>query len=137
MAGKYNNSNKDSSDFKFKNNDPFPKKKMKSTLASDYVKDQNIKKKTSKKVVKKSTKKLAKKVGKQVLKKVPGPIGTVARVQSIGSHALRIAKNKIKNSKNLVPLRKGVGFSKATKKQMGAFKKAMDLKCYSLKDLEY
>ena len=106
MAGKYDNRNRDSSDFKFKNNDPF-----------------NEMKKTTKK---KST---AKKVVKKVLKKVPGPIGTVARVGSIA----RKLSNAAKNKKNLKPLKKGVGFPKATKKQMASFKKAMDLKSPALK----
>ena len=70
-----------------------------------------------------------KKVVRRVLKKVPGPIGTVARVGSIA----RKLSNAAKNAKNLKPLRKGVGFPKATKKQMASFKKAMDLKSPALK----
>ena len=106
MAGKYDNRNRDSSDFKFKNNDPF-----------------NEMKKTTKR---KST---AKKVVKKVLKKVPGPIGTVARLSDVP----RKLSNAVKNKRNLKPLKKGVGFPKATKKQMASFKKAMDLKSPALK----
>ena len=43
-----------------------------------------------------------KKVVRRVLKKVPGPIGTVARVGSIA----RKLSNAAKNAKNLKPLRK-------------------------------
>ena len=104
MAGKYNNSNKDSSDFKFKNNDPFPKKKMKSTLASDYVKDQNIKKKTSKKVIKK------------VLKKVPY-VGTALTALSIGKSLVRIAKAR----KTMVPMKGSKNYKAPNKKNTGGF----------------
>lgn len=72
---------------------------------------------------------MVKKVIKKALKKVPGPIGSVARVGSIA----RKLSNAAKNAKNLKPLRKGVGFPKATKKQMKSFKKAMDLKSPALK----
>ena len=72
---------------------------------------------------------MSKKVVKKVLKKVPGPIGSVARLSGIA----RKLSNAAKNKKNLKPLRKGVGFPKATKKQMAAFKKAMDLKSPALK----
>ena len=70
-----------------------------------------------------------KKVLKKVLKKVPGPIGSVARLSGLP----RKLVNAAKNAKNLKPLKKGVGFPKATKKQMKAFKKAMDLKSPALK----
>jgi hypothetical protein len=112
MAGKYDNRNRDSSDFKFKNNDPF-----------------NEMKKTTKRKSTTKKKSTAKKVVKKVLKKVPGPIGTVARLSDVP----RKLSNAVKNKKNLKPLRKGVGFPKATKKQMASFKKAMDLKSPALK----
>jgi hypothetical protein len=72
---------------------------------------------------------MVKKVVKKALKKVPGPIGTVARLSDVP----RKLSNAAKNAKNLKPLRKGVGFPKATKKQMASFKKAMDLKSPALK----
>ena len=72
---------------------------------------------------------MSKKVLKKVLKRVPGPIGTVARLSDLP----RKLSNAAKNAKNLKPLRKGVGFPKATKKQMASFKKAMDLKSPALK----
>ena len=114
MAGKYDNRYRDSSDFKFKNNDPFPKKRMKSTLESDYVKSQSVKKKTAKKVVKKA------------LKKVPGPIGTVARLSDVP----RKLSNAAKNTKNL---KKYPKTGLASKKEMSAFKKVMDAKSPALK----
>ena len=75
MAGKYDNRNRDSSDFKFKNNDPF----------NEMQKSSRKKSKTAKKVVKKA------------LKKVPGPIGTVARLSDVP----RKLSNAAKNAKNL------------------------------------
>ena len=104
---------------------------MTSDLESDYVKDQNItptgRPITTRK--KKVVNKTAKKVLKKVLKRVPGPIGTVARLSGLP----RKLSNAVKNAKNLKPLKKGVGFPKATKKQMASFKKAMDLKSPALK----
>ena len=104
---------------------------MTSDLESDYVKDQNItptgRPITTRK--KKVVNKTAKKILKKVLKRVPGPIGTVARLSGLP----RKLSNAVKNAKNLKPLKKGVGFPKATKKQMASFKKAMDLKSPALK----
>lgn len=104
MAGKYNNRNRDSSDFKFKNNDPFPKKKMKSTLESDYVKSQNIKKKTAKKVIKTG------------LKKVPY-VGTALTALSIGKNLVRIAKAR----KTMVPMKGSKNYKAPNKKSTGGF----------------
>ena len=104
MAGKYDNRNRDSSDFKFKNNDPF----------NEMQKSSRKKSKTAKKVVKKA------------LKKVPGPIGTVARLSDVP----RKLSNAAKNAKNL---KKYPKTGLASKKEMSAFKKVMDAKSPALK----
>ena len=104
MAGKYDNRNRDSSDFKFKNNDPF----------NEMQKSSRKKSTTAKKVVKKA------------LKKVPGPIGTVARLSDVP----RKLSNAAKNAKNL---KKYPKTGLASKKEMSAFKKVMDAKSPALK----
>lgn len=63
---------------------------------------------------------------KKVLKKVPGPIGTVARLSDVP----RKLSNASKNAKNL---KKYPKTGLASKKEMSAFKKAMDAKAPALK----
>lgn len=70
----------------------------------------------------------AKKVIKKALKKVPGPIGSVARLIDTP----RKLVNAVKNAKNLKPLKKGLG-RYPTKKQKTSFKKAMNLKSPALR----
>ena len=66
-------------------------------IEEDYVKSQNITKTGRPKTTRK-----AKKVVKKVLKKVPGPIGTVARLSDVP----RKLSNAAKNAKNLKPVPK-------------------------------
>ena len=97
------------------------------SLESDYVKSQNITK-TGRPITtrKKVGNKTAKKVVKKALKKVPGPIGTVARLSDVP----RKLSNAAKNAKNL---KKYPKTGLASKKEMSAFKKVMDAKSPALK----
>ena len=90
-------------------------------IEEDYVKSQNITKTGRPKTTRK-----AKKVVKKVLKKVPGPIGTVARLSDVP----RKLSNAAKNTKNL---KKYPKTGLASKKEMSAFKKVMDAKSPALK----
>ena len=90
-------------------------------IEADYVRSQNITKTGRPKTTRK-----AKKVVKKVLKKVPGPIGTVARLSDVP----RKLSNAAKNAKNL---KKYPKTGLASKKEMSAFKKVMDAKSPALK----